>query len=172
MPLPVLFSWLDVYPESGTLFWRYRDDRHPHWNARFSGKRAGGVNTQGYRVVRVLGGLYREHHIVWAVVHGCWAREIDHIDGDRLNNKISNLREVTRSENLRNRGLDRRNTSGVIGVSFHKATGRWRARLGLKPNPIELGIFDSLADAAEARRLAEIRYGFHPMHGRRPAHGG
>ena len=165
-----VLSWLDVDIEAGTLFWRYRPDQSPQWNGQWSERRAGCVDSQGYRSVRLRGVLYREHRLIWLVAHGYLPKEIDHIDGDRLNNRLSNLREVSRKENLRNRGIDGRNNSGAVGVSYVKKTGNWRARIGIRGNAYTIGYFNTKEEAISARREEERKLGFHPNHGRRRAH--
>lgn len=163
---------LDVDVHSGKIMWRARrgEPDGSRWNRRFSGKVAGGLNSQGYRVVNIAGAHHRAHLIVWTVAHGYWpCLDIDHIDGDRDNNRIQNLREATRSENHRNRGVVRPERIGLVGVE--KCGAKWLARIHFNGQAVYLGLFDTVDEAKSARRLAEARYGFDPMHGRRFAHG-
>lgn len=85
--------------------------------------------------------------------------EVDHIDGNRSNNKWSNLRNGTRSDNLRNIALKRNNTSGHHGVHFSKQRQQWTVTIGV-------GSFDSKEEAIAARKRAEEMLGYHPNHGR------
>lgn len=151
-----LLRYLEVDCARGLIWWR---------RGRFAGKLAGGLNAQGYWTVNINYSHHRAHHIIWIVAYGRTASEIDHIDGDRSNNAIANLREVTRTENLRNRGRSVANNSGVIGVNFQ--SGKWRARIYVDRRAIELGRFDTIDEAIIARRTAEADYGFHPNHGQR-----
>lgn len=84
--------------------------------------------------------------------------EIDHIDGNRLDNRRSNLRICTRSKNALNKGLMRNNTSGVTGVSWHKQHQKWYAYIQIDHKRIYLGLFDNFDSAVKARLNAEKQY--------------
>jgi hypothetical protein len=81
---------------------------------------------------------------------GRWAKEIDHIDRNRLNNIWSNLRECTSSENKANRTKQSNNTSGYKGVSWHKRANKFRAKIQFQKKPIHIGLFTSAEEAAAA----------------------
>lgn len=83
---------------------------------------------------------------------------IDHINGNGLDNRRKNLRLVTKSQNMMNRGIQKNNTSGFMGVSFHKATGRWRAYIKKDKKQFYLGLFDNKKDAAIAYNEATKFY--------------
>lgn len=121
-----------------------------------AGDVAGCVKTsQGYRLIGVLGRLYRAHRLAWLFVHGEFPSEyIDHINGNRDDNCLSNLRLATNSENLRNAKKHITNTSGVKGVEWCKRQRRWRARIRTNRGRICLGHFLSIEDAASAVRSA------------------
>lgn len=166
----VLRELLDYDPETGVLTWRWRDQawssclrEHMRWNATWAGKEAGRINIYGYRLVKVLGQQKRAHCVIWAMVHDSWIPDgyfVDHINGDRADNRLENLRKATRSENGYNRAKGRNNTSGVKGVNYYPPNGKWCARLGFEGRKIHLGYFDALGDAAEAyRKAAEALYG-------------
>lgn len=91
----------------------------------------GSINWSGYRVVNVNGKQHRVHRLIWVMLVGEIPEgyQIDHIDGNRANNHISNLRLATRVENQRNARKRRDNTSGTKGVSFDKLSGKWRAQI-------------------------------------------
>lgn len=165
-----LLEMLHVDIESGEICWRAREGcENEAWNKRFADKKAGGLNSQGYVVVNIQSTHHRAHHIVWTVANGEWpCLDIDHIDGDRGNNAISNLREVTRSINLRNKGTS---VDGAIPFGIRKERRRWRASISVDRRLIELGRFDRLEDAISARLAAEREFGFSPDHGRRAAYG-
>ena len=90
--------------------------------------------------------------------------EVDHINRIRTDNRWSNLRAVTSEMNQRNKPKNKNNTSGTVGVYWHKGRSKWVARIG--KNSIYLGIFSNLQDAIEARKQAEIDHGYHPTHGK------
>jgi len=161
-------------PESGKLFWRPRDvslfkAEHDcrRWNTRFANKPAGGINGCGYILLGLLGRKFFAHRVAWTIHHGAWpADQIDHINGDKEDNRLVNLREATSQENLKNQKMPCNNTSGVMGVYWHKPTANWRARIMVGRKYISLGYFDDFEDAAAARAKAEIEYNFHTNHGR------
>lgn len=84
--------------------------------------------------------------------------EIDHIDGNGLNNSRSNLRIVTHAQNAMNRTISKNNTSGFKGVSWHRVAKKWRSSIGFMGKSIIIGMFDSRIDAANAYKQAEIKY--------------
>lgn len=114
--------------ETGVLYWRERADARPQWNGIYAGTVAGNINPQNRVIVSLKGyRLLKAHRIIWKMVFGDEPEEIDHVDCDPSNNRINNLRPATRKQNARNvRG---RAASGYKGVSFHKMSGLWRARL-------------------------------------------
>jgi len=118
-----------------------------------------------YIDIRVNGFAYKAHRLAWLYVHGEWPLIIDHIDGDGTNNRMSNLRNVTESENTRNRPLQLNNSSGHSGVYLCKPSGKWYAIIGVKGKKVSLGHFDLIDDAIKARKEAEKKYGYHPNHG-------
>lgn len=166
-------------PETGKLFWRKRTAamllRHGirdsgfirQWHGRFAGKEALASLHDGYRVGRIFNTMMRAHRVIWAIIHGEWPTDdIDHINGDRSDNRISNLRAVVRRTNCRNVSLRSNNTSGCVGVSWSKSKNRWAAQIGVEGRVIPLGRFKIYEDAVTARKAAERRFGFHPNHGR------
>jgi hypothetical protein len=84
--------------------------------------------------------------------------EIDHIKHNKLDNRKSELRIVTKSQNMQNQSLNSSNTSGVKGVSFYKKTSKWRAYIQLNKKFIHLGLFVNFDDAVKARKNAENKY--------------
>ena len=127
----------------------------------------GKPNSAGYLRTWYYGKIVSQHRLIWKMVHGYWPKEIDHINGNRTDNRLSNLRECDRATNNRNTAVSKRNTSGVIGVSWYKETGKWRSNIKKSGKQIHLGLFDSLLDAVAARKSAERELGFHRNHGRR-----
>lgn len=100
------------------------------------------------------------HRAAWAMHYGEWPKgQIDHRDGDGMNNRIDNLRDSTHSQNQRNQRLHVRNKTGVRGVCLCKRTGRWQALIwDGNGKRIYIGRFDTIEDAAAARKEAELKY--------------
>lgn len=126
------------------------------------------LTNRKYLNIGIFNKRFKAHRLAWALVNGEWPRcEIDHIDGDSLNNRISNLRLATRRENSRNLKLNRANSSGFNGVSFCRSRNKWLAQIGVNGKTINLGRYDSLIDAVAARIRADIDNNFHKGHGTR-----
>lgn len=160
----------------GEVYWL---PRKPHWfitardcrawNTMHAHKKAlNSLNKHGYYVGTIYGVRFQKHRVIWFLTYGYWPKEIDHIDGNRSNNKIVNLRDVTPQENQRNKSMNQNNTSGQMGVGIHKASGLFRAFITVNKKQVSLGYFNSYEEAVSARLAAESRYGFHVNHGRRP----
>jgi hypothetical protein len=128
---------------------------------------AGGQMQTGYRLIGIDGERYLAHRLVWIYVYGHFPFEIDHIDGDKMNNSFSNLRDVTRVENSRNRRIKKGNKSGSTGVSWDKVNRKWRATIKVDYKQKNIGRFLSIEEAMLARKAAEAEYGFHINHGMR-----
>lgn len=137
------------------------------WNSRYAEKMAFTViHSAGYRQAGIMGRLYLAHRVAWAMFYGEWPKgEIDHINGDRSDNRIWNLRQTTRTQNMRNQKKHKSNTSGFTGVVWNKKTGRWRATITVSGRRIYLGSYEDISEAAAARAQANRKYGFHEKHG-------
>ena len=151
-PLSGKFTWLEI---------------KRRWKCKTQ-KEAGYVNSRGYRIIGYKGKLYRAHRLAWFVSHGEIDSflEVDHIDGDTDNNKISNLRIVDTKNNAMNRKLPKTSTSGVLGVYWHKRQLKWNVGIKINGKQIYLGSYISIIDAENARLEANIKYNFHPNHGK------
>lgn len=178
---PALLRELLRYePETGRLFWLPRRSEHfayarapeafcRRWNTQFAGKEAlfGVGASHGYQSGALFNRQYLKHRVIWAWVHGHWpVCEIDHIDGCRTNNRIENLRVVSRYGNMRNRKRNCHNRSGSTGVYWAKHAHKWRAEIMGDGGRVHLGYFADKAAAVAARKAAEPLHGFHPNHGR------
>lgn len=100
------------------------------------------------------------HRIIWVLMTKEQPKEVDHIDGNGLNNRWENLRNVSHSLNGKNQKKHSTNTSGKGGVTYRKDSGKWRARIIVDGKSISLGTFTEKEDAIEARKKAEIKHGF------------
>ncbi|BAE72736.1 HNH endonuclease family protein [Xanthomonas phage OP1] len=144
-------------PETGELRWKMSTNRRIK-----AGSGAGCVGGNGYLQVKVHGKMYQAHRLAWLLHTGKWpSQQLDHIDGCKTNNRISNLRECSNAENQQNRGKSSNNTSGVPGVYWHKEAKKWRARIMLDGKQISLGLFNTLEEAAAAREAAKAQH--HPF---------
>ena len=181
LPTPATLRKLLSYdPDTGLMTWKRRspemftggkqsaDQNCTRWNARFAGEPAfETVTSLGYFGGRVFGRIYFAHRVAHAIHHGAWPHgQIDHISGVKTDNRIANLRDVSHAENLRNAAMPSTNTSGVCGVSRRKSSGKWTAQIRRNRKQKHLGTFESFDDAVAARKAAEVKYGYHPNHGR------
>jgi hypothetical protein len=133
------------------------------------GSECGAIIPIGYVFVGLGQRRYAyAHRIAWQIVHGDIPAGlvIDHINGVVSDNRLCNLRLVTRSINQRNQKRYKNNTSGRTGVHWYKPYGNWRTEIRVSGVDISLGYFNNFNDAVVARQNAERRYGFHINHGR------
>lgn len=120
------------------------------------GKPAGRVNGNGYRIICLDGEDYTEHRLKWKAFYGCDPEQLDHKDMNKLNNSISNLREVNSQQNNRNKKIFRNNTSGCKGVTRYGE--KWKVVLCDEfGKNVYHGIFDDLEEACEVARAETSR---------------
>lgn len=182
-------EYFNYDPETGGLLFKERPAAEfspPRYAQHLKriGMSAGCPNKEGYVKVHIDGTYHSAHRIAWLISYDEWveypAFEIDHINGDRADNRLSNLRRVSKSDNQRNAGRRRNNTSGVHGVNWkpkYNSTpndGSWVARIWNGPRHVYLGSFKSLHEASIARKAAERALGFtgtdrEPAYSQRPA---
>lgn len=156
-------NWEELVTYSdGNLFWKVK----PHRKAN-AGDKVGTPHSMGYIQVCLNNTLTLVHTIVWELHNGPVpdGKEIDHINRVRTDNRIENLRLVSRKDNQRNKGKYCNNVSGVTGVYFDKSVNKWLAFITLKGKTINLGKFLNKDDAIKARKDAEKLYGFSVGHG-------
>lgn len=181
IPVSTLRQLLRYEPETGFIFWKERPlelfnagrrnsakQNQNIWNSRYADRPALYTpDNRGYQKGSVLGLHCQRHRAIWALVHGRWPTGLlDHISGDKLDNRAENLREVTPAENSRNMARARNNTSGQTGVSWRPRSNRWRAYIRVSGKMEELGEFTLKSDAIAVRKQAEQIHGFHANHGR------
>lgn len=155
------------YDKISGVFW-WIEKRNNFVNA---GDIAGSVSkSRGAKYIGIKIDLktYKAHRLAWLYCYGCMPTfEIDHIDGNGINNSIANLRDVPNTENAKNRKRYETNASGVSGVHWSKSRSRWVARISDGGKRIQIGSFKEKGDAVSARIEAEKKYNFHENHGKR-----
>ena len=150
-------------PETGKLYWLRRFS-----NGIPKSLEAGTIRkNDGYINVSVFGKLYPAHRVAYALYNGTCPddMEIDHINHVRSDNRIDNLRLVSKSENRKNQSISSKSTTGVTGVYYNRARRKFVAQIKINGDVKYLGIFDSLEEAKSKRKEAEEEYGFHSNHG-------
>jgi hypothetical protein len=173
---PALLKRLVRYDgQSGKLFWLARSEEFfscqeiqkkraiSTWNARYADREITSLDGVGYITVHInLGERIRigGHKVAWFLHHGEWPEIVDHINGDKTDNRITNLRSCTPSQNGRNKKISSRNTSGKVGVTFYKRTQKWRAWFSIDGKTVSLGYHDTKHAAIAARVAAEKLHGF------------
>lgn len=140
---------LSYEPETGILRWKWRAEVAPYVNARTAGKEAG-TSAAEYRTIGLYGHSYAAHRLAWVIVTGGWPNNmIDHVDGNKHNNRWNNIREADMSKNLMNRGVFRKTKSGIKGVN-EKRPGQWRAQICGNKRRIHIGTYHSREEARDA----------------------
>lgn len=144
----LLRELLHYTPDTGVFVWKAKPI-----NTRINvGDEAGGIDARmGYIRIRVNGARYLAHRLAWLYTHGEFpADQIDHINGNRQDNRLANLRRATRTENNRNRALRRDNSSGFAGVSFDNQSKKWRAQCSLQGRRMRIGEYSTPEEASAA----------------------
>lgn len=151
-------------PETGKIFWKVGVGRKIKAGVEAGTLMRRDCNT--YRRIMIDGKLYRTHRIAWLLHFGVWPdNQIDHRDGDGLNNRIENMRDATNQENRKNQRMYRNNTSGVTGVTWDKLKGKWRSAIYVSGKRKCLGYFDDKEKAAIAYRKTADKLGYTERHG-------
>lgn len=178
LPALAMQELLSYDSKTGDLFWKPRarkwfasDKSMKTWNTRFAGKKVflRTFKRGGYLRIDIFHHAYRAHRVCFAVAHGMWPNLTDHANGITTENNFKNISSVTHIENSRNRKIKSNNKSGFTGVYLDPKCKKWRANIHVASKTIHLGIFNEKMDAVRARAAANIKYGFHPNHGRKAA---
>lgn len=146
--------------DTGELFWKVS-----HWKRVKAGNVAGDKYRNGYRRVCVDSKEYLAHRVVWMMAYGEWpTNEIDHINGDRADNRLCNLRLATSTQNKQNTGRRSDNKSGRVGVSWQKNLGKWQAAITVNRKQRHLGFYPDIESAAMAYAKAKAElHKFQPV---------
>lgn len=143
-------------PETGEFLWKYRNDALDMWNKTWAGK-AAGTSGDKYLKIGLLGKIHAAHRLAWLYMTGEWPKgEIDHINGNKFDNRWDNIRESTKSQNQCNRTMTRKNTSGYKGVCMVR--GRWMAQIKVRNKHFYLGYFAKPEDAYVAYCSAAVKH--------------
>ena len=151
-------SILNYEPSTGLFTWVARRGKVK------ANSIAGYVDKDGYVRIGVNYKQYFAHTLAWLYVYDSWpSLEIDHKNQIKNDNRIKNLRQVTRSENSQNKQLQKNNSSGFRGVDWHKTNQKWRAKIKIKNQLYHLGYFDSIEYAAKAYQAASEKLHTHRL---------
>ena len=138
----------DYNPETGVVVWKISPA-----NCVKAGDEVGSINNEGYRQTKVKRKCCKVHRLAWFLTHGVWpTAQIDHINGNRSDNRICNLREATNMENIQNLRKARSDnlSTGILGVHIDPKSGRFKGKITVCGKQIHLGYFDTAQEAHEA----------------------
>lgn len=175
-----LGKFIRLDPISGDMFWKERTREYtleklgiraansvPQFNSDISGSPVNlNITSWGYYSFSLRGRQYSAHRAVYALHHGAWPKyQIDHVNGDRKDNRPENLRDVTRTENAQNQKKRTDNKSGYTGVRFEPVRNAWVAEIRVEGRYILLGRHKTRDIAYQIRKAASLAYGFSAEHG-------
>ena len=160
-----LFSLFEY--RDGKLYWRVpAGGPAGSSGVRKVGDLAGGLNRQGYICLKINNTQVKAHRVIFMMHHGFLPGIIDHIDGNKANNRIENLRAVTHLENTLNSKKPSTNRSGIKGVCWHKLKNKWMASCALGGKIYHVGYFDDIQEAAQTvHKFRENLHGSFANHG-------
>ncbi len=141
--------------ETGLLYWKTKCAR----NVKIGDVAGTNKHWSNYIFIRINNKIYPAHKLVWLYHHGVYPSGcIDHVNGIRNDNRIDNLRHATRAQNSQNMRMFKSNTSGVKGVDWQKGSQKWRVRLQVNHNRIDIGSFYCLELAELVANEARAKY--------------
>ena len=145
LPIPSFHELFSYDQSTGNI---YQKKKRPKVQV---GGLAGAITPKGYRYIQAQGCKYPAHHLVWFFETGSFPiLFIDHIDGNKLNNHFSNLREVTTKQNNEHRGKQKNNSSGYKGVTFNKRLNKFIAQIQHNSKQLHIGTFETALEASNA----------------------
>lgn len=128
---------------------------HIKGNFYNNNKRLGSLDEKGYVRIKIQGRNYRAHRVAWLYSYGEWPDgQIDHINGDRSDNRIENLRVATNGQNQHNKKI----LNKIKGISKHTKSGKWHSRIMLDKKHMSLGLYNCPAAASFAYQIASDKY--------------
>jgi len=143
---------LNYDQETGVFTWKVSKP------GRNFGSIAGTRHVNGYTHIQLNRKIYKAHRLAWLYVHGYFPECIDHINNNRDDNRIVNLRESTITQNNHNSRISKNNTSGIKGICWHKKSKKWMAQLCSYGKTIYLGLFDNIELAELVINEARVKY--------------
>jgi hypothetical protein len=162
--LSLIPSVLAYDPETGLLIWKV--NRGPAKVGDIAGCEFTDNAGKKYRVLKLRQKMQYAHRIAYVLMTGNWPKgQVDHIDGNGLNNKWDNLRDVTHSENSKNTRKQTRNKSGCTGVIWDKVNSKWFVYIRVNGVMRNLGRYSCKDEAVRVRKQSEVKHGYHPNHG-------
>lgn len=152
-------------PETGALTWKARGNKRQ--DTMVAGKPALNSLCRGYRVGTILRTPMKAHRAAWAIHYGEWPEgQIDHINGNKSDNRIENLRDVDNATNGKNQRRRPNNKTGEQCINWFARDKKWWVKITVDGKQKHIGYFDTMEDAIAARDAAYERFGFHENHGR------
>lgn len=174
----ILKELIHYNPDTGIFTWKPRSIKwfkslreFNRWNNRYSNTSAGNLHKSkdtgtAYNIIRINYKAYKAHRLAFLYMVGTFpTEEVDHEDGNGINNKFANLRLVNHIDNSKNRRKRTNNTSGVNGVHFCRTKLKYIPSISYKGERITLGAFNNFEKAIKVRKEAEIKYNYHKNHG-------
>lgn len=155
-----LLDHINYCSTTGICTWKV-----PTSNKVSVGDEVGYVSADGYRYFGFRGKTLKLHRAIFLMYYGYLPDFVDHENHDRLDNRITNLKDSSIEKNNRNCSIQKNNTSGVVGVTWVPSRNKWEAGIWDKGKRYSLGRYTDKADAIKARKDAEVLYGYHPNHG-------
>lgn len=143
-----LYNILNYNKDTGIFTWNKRNNKS--FNTNFYNKEAGTIGNHGYLAIKVLNKMYLAHRLAWFYIYRLWPdNDIDHINNNRLDNRIINLREATRKENQQNlkKCYSTNKSTGLLGSSFNKKREKYESHITINYIKYSLGFFDTAEDA-------------------------
>jgi hypothetical protein len=171
----ILNEFFTLDYETGLLYHNLRDEKHfksaalcNAWNKRYANKPLSIClnRKNGYRMVKIGEKKYPQHRVIMKMINEVEPDFVDHINGDRQDNRPSNLRSVPYVDNYKNMSKSSRNKSGYIGVNERKYDGTWEARVTVDYKDVERKTFKTKDEAIAHVAYLHKKYGFHENHGR------
>ena len=162
-PMKPSQEWLDHLKNNYT----YDREKGQVLNNKTGKPAFGIVGVRYLRVSLALNGRRKHcqaHHVVWFFEYGEWPKScLDHIDGNKVNNHHTNLRQVTHRENAQFYNKSRKTTSKYLGIYWNKKVKKWRSNIKVDARLIHLGYFDCELEAASAYDKALVGLGLDPV---------